>query len=100
MSDYLEFGAKLLRRAMLVCLSEMPKNSLTTSELFIWISNELDWATRDMVETHAQWLKEQGYVTSETAGAMGLRLHLTDRGGDVAARRVRVPGVAKSATEA
>jgi hypothetical protein len=100
MSGYLEFGAKLVRRSILVCLDEIPNNSLTTSELFIWISRELQWATRDMVETHGQWLKEQGYVTGEDAGLQGERLHLTDRGRDIAQRRVRVPGVARSATEA
>lgn len=98
--NYLEFGVKLLRRMILVCLDAMPDRSMSTAELHIWISaRHYSWATRDMVESCGQWLAEQGYVeTSESA--TGIRLTLTDRGADIAKSRVRVPGVAKSATEA
>ena len=100
MTDYLEFGVKLLRRAILVCLAEVPGRTMTTVDLFIWLSPRFRWATRDMLETHAQWLAEQSYVTIEKAAGPGQRLHLTDRGGDIAAQRVNVPGVARSDTEA
>lgn len=98
--SYLDFGVKLLRRAILECLDQVPDRSMTTAELHIWISGRrYSWATMDLVESCGQWLAEQGYVLSGEA-ATGIRLTLTDRGADIAKSRVRVPGVAKSATEA
>ena len=98
--SYLDFAVKLLRRAILVCLDQMPDRSMTTAELHIWISDrQYSWATRDMVESCGQWLAEQCYVEMG-ATATGVRLALTDRGADIAKSRARVPGVAKSATEA
>lgn len=50
--------------------------------------------TRDQIHTQIGWLDEQGLVTRSDQGELILAT-LTERGGDVAAGRARVEGVAR-----
>jgi DNA-binding transcriptional ArsR family regulator len=50
--------------------------------------------SRDVVRTELSWLAEQGLVTLEDVGkGRVIVATLTERGGDVAAGRAKVPGV-------
>ena len=49
--------------------------------------------SRDVVRSELAWLEEQGLVTLSVAGGRITVATLTERGGDVATGRAKVPGV-------
>jgi repressor of nif and glnA expression len=49
--------------------------------------------SRDVVRSELAWLEEQGFVTLKVTGGRITVATLTERGGDVATGRAKVPGV-------
>lgn len=92
MNDFAEFLSQDQRLLILRLLAEMPEYRSNSSVLSAGLSRYGHGMSRDQVKTELTWLGEQRLVTIETVGPV-LVATLTERGGDVAAGRARVPGV-------
>jgi hypothetical protein len=91
-----ELQAANRRCAFLRFLAEEPDYALNTSTLQSALASIGHSVSRDMVNTDAAWLEEQGLVTREDLGIV-IVVNITQRGLDVAAGRAVVPGVQRPA---
>ncbi|GHU08330.1 hypothetical protein AGMMS50225_06770 [Betaproteobacteria bacterium] len=90
-SDYLRADRRLV---MLRILAEMPAYRSNSSIISGMLEKLGHGVSRDVVRTDLRWLEEQGQVEIDEAGPV-LVVTLTDRGGDVAAGRATVDGIAR-----
>lgn len=81
-----------LRLSILRLLREAPGYALNDSLITDCIGDIGIAATRDQVRVCLAWLSEQGLVTLDAEGRVGIAT-LTERGGDVATGRAACPGV-------
>ncbi|MFN7400346.1 MAG: hypothetical protein ACK5SX_15115 [Sandaracinobacter sp.] len=93
MIAYREHFAEHLRLTILRFLGESPGYQMNTAILKDLASDAGLPVTRDMLETQAAWLAEQGFVTCEQLPMQVTVVTLTQRGSDVADGRAIVPGV-------
>lgn len=84
--------AKDRRLVILRALSDQ-NYALNESVLAIVLEEFGHRVSRDVVRTELAWLAEQGLVTLETVGGRLIVATLTERGGEVATGRAKVPGV-------
>lgn len=94
MNDFAKFLREDIRLVILRVLANMPSYTANSSVLhgaLIQVGHNLG---KDQVKTEMSWLAEQGLVTVESVYDL-LVARITERGGDVAAARVVVPGVKK-----
>lgn len=83
-----------LRLALLRVLDDQPGCKANSSVLHSAMETMGFAVTRDAVRGALAWLAEQGLATSAETSMPGLWIAtLTERGGDVASGRARVPGV-------
>lgn len=92
--DFSEFLRRDVRLVILRLLAEMPAYSANSSVLTMALERFGHSVSRDFVRGELTWLQEQGLVTIDDMEAV-LVARLTERGQDVAAARVMVPGVAR-----
>lgn len=92
--DFSEFLRRDVRLVILRLLAEMPAYSANSSVLTMALERFGHAVSRDFVRSELTWLKEQGLVTIDDLETV-LVARLTERGQDVAAARVMVPGVAR-----
>ena len=84
------------RLAMLRLLAEAPQYQINTSVMQSALGGLGHRCSRDVVETEAAWLAEQGLVTIEDLGPVRV-LTLARRGADVASGVSSIPGVKRPA---
>lgn len=92
MSQYLDYLREDQRLVILRVLAGMPSYTANSSVLHGLLGKFGHNPSRDQVKTEIQWLAEQGLVTIEAVSDL-LIARITERGADVAAARVTVPGV-------
>lgn len=100
MSGYREHFAEHLRLTILRFLGEAPGYRMNTAILRDLAAGAGLPVTRDMLETEAAWLAEQGFVLCERLPMQVTVVTLTQRGGDVAEGRAIVPGVRRPSPKA
>lgn len=82
------------RLVILRVLATMPSYTANSSVLHTALGQVGHNPSRDQVKTEIQWLAEQGLVTVEEVFDLFV-VRITERGADVAAARIVVPGVKK-----
>jgi hypothetical protein len=87
--DILRASARLAILRFLADDSDYRLNTSVLEDALVAIGLDL---TRGQIETECAWLEERDCVASERVGTVTV-IRLTERGGDVAAGRVRVEGV-------
>lgn len=92
MKNYADFLKEDIRLVILRILNEMPTYRANSSVLCIALDRYGHSCGRDQVKTELYWLQEQGLLTIEIMEPV-LVATLVERGQDVAAGRVIVPGV-------
>lgn len=92
MSHFANFLREDQRLLILRLLAELAAYRANSSVLAMGLSSYGHAISRDQVKTELRWLEEQGLVVLEEVGPV-LVATLTERGGDVATGRARVPGV-------
>jgi hypothetical protein len=90
-AEYLRHDVRLVILRVLV---ELPAYRANSSVLTMALERFGHAATRDQVKSELRWLEEQGLLSIDDIGAV-LVATLTERGGDVARGRSKVPGVAR-----
>lgn len=94
MSQFANYIREDQRLVILRVLASMPSYTANSSVLHGALGQVGHNPSRDQVKTEIQWLAEQGLVTVEEVFDL-LVARITERGADVAAARVVVPGVKK-----
>ncbi len=90
--SYAEFLKEDQRLVILRVLYEMPSYSSNSSIIYGVLERFGHSISRDLVKTHMNWLAEQELIKLEIIGTVFVG-YLTERGADVAAGKVIVPGV-------
>lgn len=91
-SNFRDFLRQDQRLVILRLLAEMPAYSANSSVLAMALGRFGHAMSRDQVKTELHWLEDQALVDLTDMDAV-LVAKLTERGQDVAAARVTVPGV-------
>ena len=92
--SYAQYLREDQRLVILRTLNEMPSYTANSSVLHGLLQRYGHNPSRDQVKTELRWLEEQGLVTIDDISDV-LIARITERGTDVAAARVVVPGVKK-----
>jgi hypothetical protein len=82
------------RLVILRVLAQMPSYTANSSVLHGGLVQVGHNPSRDQVKTEIRWLEEQGLVTVEEVFDL-LVARITERGADLVAARITVPGVKK-----
>ena len=82
------------RLQILALLAESPGYSASADLLHRVLGAMGHDVSRDRLAVDLAWLAEQGLLTRESVGSVAIA-RLSARGGDVAAGRTQVPGVAR-----
>lgn len=94
MSQFANYIREDQRLVILRVLANMPSYTANSSVLHGALTQVGHNPSRDQIKTEIQWLAEQGLVTVENVFDL-LVARITERGADVAAARITVPGVKK-----
>lgn len=94
MNEFQKFLREDQRLVILRVLANMPSYTANSSVLHGGLTQVGHNPSRDQVKTEIRWLEEQGLVTVEEVFDL-LVARITERGNDVAAARITVPGVKK-----
>lgn len=100
MTEFSDVYAEHVRLSVLRLLDSQPTYSANDSVLTQGTEALGLTCTRDQMRGHLAWLKEQGLVTLLVPMTGVTVATLTERGGDVALGRSRIPGVARPSPKA
>ncbi len=92
MSKFADFIRQDIRLVILRLLVDMTAYRANSSVLTMALDEYGHTLSRDQVKTELHWLAEQGALTIEDVGPV-LVATLSERGQDIAAGRVRAPGI-------